>query len=98
MYSQFFQIYETESHNRLTREVLFQMRVEPVDEVAVPEEAVLRLQHPVGLVREVEVARVEANHLGRIVGRHALRGHNTEVELTVDHTDGSIPFVNVEMR
>ncbi|MBP5540959.1 MAG: hypothetical protein J6X88_04835 [Bacteroidales bacterium] len=39
--------------------LLFQMTVEPVYEVAVPEEAVLGTEHPVGLVGEVEVAGVE---------------------------------------
>ena len=71
--------------------------VEPVDEVTVPEEAVLGMEHPVGLVGEVEVAGIEAAELGGVVGSHALGGYDTEVELAVDNAYRGVPFVDKEM-
>ena len=62
-----------------------------------PEEAVLRFEHPVGFVGEVEVAGVEATELGSIVGSHALRGYDTEVELAMDDTDRRVPLVDKEV-
>ena len=72
--------------------------VKPVDEVAMPEEAVLGLEDPVGFVGEVEVSGVKAAELGSIVGGHALRGDNAEVKFAVDYADGGIPFFDKEVR
>ncbi len=73
------------------------MRIKPVDEVAVPEQAVLRFEHPVGFIREVKVAARDVSHLRGIVGCHALGSHNAEVEFTVDDADGCIPFIYKQM-
>ncbi len=62
-----------------------------------PKEAVLGTEHPVGLVGEIEVAGVETAELGSIVGCHALRGDNAEVELAMDDTEGGVPFVDEEV-
>ena len=65
--------------------------VEPVDEVAVPEEAVLGAEHPVGLVGKIKVACFEAAELGSVVGSHALGGDDAEVKLAMDDADGGVP-------
>lgn len=74
------------------------MQIKPIQEVAVPEQTVLRFEHPVRLIREVEVAGIQSAHLGGVVGGHTLGSHNAEVELTVNNTDRRIPFINIQMR
>ena len=50
----------------------FQIAVEEVEEYALPEHCILRLEHPVVLIGEHEHFRLQAVHLGRIEGHHAL--------------------------
>ena len=75
-------------------QLFFQVFVKPVDKVAVPEDAVLRMENPVGLIGEIEIASIEAAELGGIIGCHALRGDNTEVELAMNNTDRRIPLID----
>ena len=77
--------------------LFFEVFVEPVDEVAMPEEAVLGTEDPVGFVGEVEVAGVEATDLGGVVGCHALGGHDAEVELAVYYAEGGVPTIDEEV-
>ena len=75
-------------------QLFFQVFVKPVDKVAMPKNAVLGMEDPVGLIREIEIASIQATELGSIIGSHALRSNDTEVELTMDYADRRIPFIN----
>lgn len=85
---------EKEGSRKLKRRLFLQIRIKPVDKVAMPKNAVLGMEDPVGLIREIEIASIQATELGSIIGSHALRSNDTEVELTMDYADRRIPFIN----
>ena len=62
-----------------------------------PQHAVLRFQHPVVLVGEIEEFRIEATQDGGVVGLHTLREADAVVEAAMDDEDGSGPFVDEEV-
>ena len=64
---------------------LFQPAVEPVEETALPEDTVLRLEYPVVFVREYQQFSWYATKFGSVVGTHALRCENTIVGLAMDN-------------
>ena len=73
---------------------VFQPLIQPAEEDALPQHAVLRLQHPVVLIREDEQFGGDASQLSRIGCRHALRGADAEIFFAVDAEDMRVPFVN----
>ena len=76
---------------------LFQIFIQPIIEPALPKHAVLRFQHPVVFVGEIEEFRVEAAKDGGVVGLHALREADAVVQSAVDDEDGRGPFVDEEV-
>ena len=68
--------------------------VEPGEEGALPEDAVLGFEHPVVLVGVEEQLGFDAFHAGGIEGAHALGGIDAVVFLAVDAEDGGVPLVN----
>lgn len=58
-----------------------------------PDEAVLRFEHPVPFVGEVKEFAGNAAHLGGGVGFHTLPFRHAEVHATMNHQDRRIPFV-----
>ena len=77
--------------------LLFQVFVQPAEEGALPEDAVLWFQHPVVLVGEEEELGVESAHSGCGEGAFGLGVFNSEVSLSVDAEDGCVPFIDVEV-
>ena len=67
--------------------------VKPVKEAALPEDAILRFEHPMVLVGETEELGRNATQLGGIEGRHSLRGDDTIVLFALDAEDWSVPLI-----
>ena len=77
---------------------LFKPAVEPIEIGALPEDAVLGLEHPVVLIGEDEQLGLYAFHSGGIEGTHALGGIDAVVFLSMDAEDGGVPVVNEPVR
>src|SRR3546814_2605936 len=60
-----------------------------------PQDAVLRVEHPVVLVREVQELRLDALALQRGERADALRYRDAVVELAVDHQHRYAPVLDV---
>ena len=76
---------------------LFQVFIQPIIEPTLPQHAILRFQHPVVLVGEIEEFGIEAAQDGGVVGLHALREADAVVQAAVDDEDGRRPFVDEEV-
>ncbi len=72
--------------------------MQPVEEGALPEDAVLRLEHPVVLVREDQQLRRHTAHLRRVKRCHALVSQDPVVFLTVNAENRRIPLVHELVR
>ncbi len=77
--------------------VLFQVFIQPIIEPTLPQNAILRFQHPVVLVGEIQEFGVDAAQDGCVVGLHALREADAVVQAAVDDEDGRGPFVHKEV-
>ena len=66
------------------------MPVEPGHEFAVPEQGILRLQHPVVFVRKPEQPRIHAARLQRVVVGQAVAVGHAVVLRAVDHERGCV--------
>ena len=82
---------------RFFRIILFQPLVQPAEEGALPEHAVLWLQHPVVLVGVEEELGGDAAQSGCVEGALSLTAEDAVVLVAVDAEDGSVPAVDVEV-
>ena len=78
--------------------LLLEIFVEPAEEGALPEDAVLRLQHPMVFIREKQHLCVYSSHACSREGAFGLCVFDSEIFLTVDAQNGGVPFVNIKMR
>ena len=72
---------------------VFQPLIQPAEESALPQDAVLGFQYPVVLVGEDEQFGGHASQFRCIECRHALRGEDAEILFAVDAEDRRVPFV-----
>ena len=78
--------------------LFLQPLVQPSEEGALPEHAILWLQYPVVLIRIDEELGWDATHAGCIEGAHALVGVDAVILLAMDAENRSIPLVYKLMR
>ena len=78
--------------------LFLQPLIQPSEEGALPEHAVLWLQYPVVLIRIDEEFGWNTAHAGCIEGTHALVGVDAVVLLAMDAEDRSIPLIYKLMR
>src|SRR3712207_7555037 len=74
--------------------LFFQPFVEPFEESPLPEDTILRFQHPVVFVGIYQQFRRNSTHDGRIESRHRLIGKYTVVFLAMDAKNRSVPTVD----
>ena len=78
--------------------LILQPLIQPAEESALPQDAVLGFQYPVVFVGEDEQFGGHASQFRRIECRHALRGEDAEIFFAVDAEDRRVPFIYEKVR